>query len=83
MFALFQMLLLSLLLVTTTLASPLTEDVLLEDEERLLNLDNNLVPDTKEREITYKSAGESGSRLEFSRSSLISFNNKSFTNFHA
>ena len=79
MFALFQMLLLSLLLVTTTLASPLTEDVLLEDEERLLNLDNNLVPNTKEREITYKSAGESG----FSRSSLISFNNKSFTNFHA
>ena len=82
MFALFQMLLLSLLLVTTTLASPLTEDVLLEDEERLLNLDNhNLVSDTKEREITYKSAGES--KFEFSRSSLISFNNKSLTNFHA
>ena len=54
-----QMLLLSLILVTTTLASPLTDDVLLEDEERLLNLDNSLKSDTKEREITYKSAGES------------------------
>ena len=52
------MLLLSLLLVTTTLASPLTDDVLLEDEKRLLNLDNSLNTDTKEREITYKSAGE-------------------------
>ena len=57
MFNLFQMLLLTLLLVTTTLASPLTDDILLEEEERLLNLDHNLSPDTKEREITYKSAG--------------------------
>ena len=57
MFDLFQMLVLTLLLVSTSLASPLTDDILLEDEERLLNLDNNLIPDTKEREITYKSAG--------------------------
>ena len=65
-----QMLLLSLLLVTTTLASPLTDDVLLEDEERLLNLDNNLNTDTKEREITYKSAGESCFEASLSRLDL-------------
>ena len=36
------MLLLTLLLVSRTLASPLTEDGLVEDESRLLNLDHNL-----------------------------------------
>ena len=68
------MLLLSLLLVTTTLASPLTDDVLLEDEKRLLNLDNSLNTDTKEREITYKSAGESCDEASLIHQDLNFFN---------
>ena len=52
------MLLLTLLLVSRTQGSPLTEDGLVEDESRLLNLDHNLNTNTEEREITYKSAGK-------------------------